>query len=133
MNSFLYFDISRNIVDTKETLAYRALMNEEIAAKCLSELGSPTRLSVFRLLVKAGPDGMVVGEIQRRLQIPASTLSHHIARLAWAGLVDQRREGRKLHCSTRDGVMDSLVTFLTAECCTGFSDTDGECADNPAA
>lgn len=108
-------------------------MNEEIAAKCLSELGSPTRLSVFRLLVKAGPDGMVVGEIQRRLQIPASTLSHHIARLAWAGLVDQRREGRKLHCSTRDGVMDSLVTFLTAECCTGFSDTDGECADNPAA
>ena len=46
-------------------------MNEEIAAKCLSELGSPTRLAVFRLLVRAGPDGMVVGGIQRRLGIPA--------------------------------------------------------------
>ncbi len=106
-------------------------MNEEIAAKCLSELGSPTRLSVFRLLVKAGPDGMVVGDIQRRLHIPASTLSHHIARLNWAGLVEQRRQGRRLHCFTRPDIMDDLVTFLTAECCTGFE--DGDCADTPAA
>jgi DNA-binding transcriptional ArsR family regulator len=106
-------------------------MNEEIAAKCLSELGSPTRLSVFRLLVKAGPDGMVVGDIQRRLQIPASTLSHHIARLTWAGLVDQRRQGRRLHCFTHPGIMDDLVTFLTAECCTGFENADR--ANTPAA
>ncbi len=97
-------------------------MNKETAAKCLAELGSPTRLAVFRLLVKAGPDGLVVGDLQRRLKIPASTLSHHIARLAWAGLVDQRRDGRRLICSTRDGVMTDLVTFLTAECCTGFAD-----------
>ena len=99
-------------------------MNEEIAAKCLSELGSPTRLSVFCLLVKSGPDGMVVGDIQRRLQIPASTLSHHIARLSWTGLVEQRRQGRQLHCSTRPGIMDDLITFLTAECCTGFDTAD---------
>ena len=105
-------------------------MNEETAAKCLSELGSPTRLAVFRLLVKAGPDGMVVGDIQRRLRIPGSTLSHHISRLTWAGLVRQRRQGRHLHCSTAPGVMDSLVTFLTAECCTGFDD---EFAETPAA
>ena len=105
-------------------------MNKETAAKCLAELGSPTRLAVFRLLVKAGPDGLVVGDLQRRLKIPASTLSHHIARLAWAGLVDQRRDGRRLICSTRDGVMTDLVTFLTAECCTGFAD---DCAATTAA
>ncbi len=97
-------------------------MNEATAAKCLSELGSPTRLAVFRLLVKAGPEGLVVGDLQRRLKVPASTLSHHIARLSWAGLVDQRRDGRRLICSTRDGVMTALVTFLSAECCTGFAD-----------
>ena len=97
-------------------------MNEATAAKCLSELGSPTRLAVFRLLVKAGPEGLVVGELQRRLKVPASTLSHHIARLSWAGLVDQRRDGRRLICSTRDGVMTALVTFLSAECCIGFAD-----------
>jgi ArsR family transcriptional regulator len=97
-------------------------MNEATAAKCLAELGSPTRLAVFRLLVKAGPEGLVVGDLQRRLKIPGSTLSHHIARLAWAGLVDQRRDGRRLICSTKDGVMTDLLTFLTAECCTGFAE-----------
>ncbi len=105
-------------------------MNEEIAAKCLSELGSPTRLAVFRLLVRAGPDGMVVGDIQRRLRIPASTLSHHIARLTWTGLVERRRRGRSLHCFARHQVMDDLVNFLTAECCAGFA---AEATGQPAA
>lgn len=109
---------------------YTIPMNEENAAKCLAELGSPTRLAVFRLLVRAGPAGMVVGDLQRRLQIPASTLSHHIARLAWAGLVEQRRRGRSLHCFARTEVMDGLVTYLTAECCAGFDD---EKTDQPAA
>ena len=105
-------------------------MNETTAAKCLAELGSPTRLAVFRLLVKAGPEGLVVGDLQHRLKIPGSTLSHHIARLAWAGLVDQRRDGRRLICSTKDGVMTDLLTFLTAECCTGFAD---DCTETSAA
>ena len=73
---------------------------------------------------------MVVGDLQRRLQIPASTLSHHIARLAWAGLVKQRRRGRSLHCFACTDVMDGLVTYLTAECCAGF---DEEKTDQPAA
>jgi len=105
-------------------------MNEATAAKCLAELGSPTRLAVFRLLVKAGPEGLVVGDLQRRLKIPGSTLSHHIARLAWAGLVDQRRDGRRLICSTKDGIMTDLLTFLTTECCTGFADN---CTETSAA
>ena len=111
-------------------MVYTIPMNEENAAKCLAELGSPTRLAVFRLLVRAGLDGIVVGDIQRRLQIPASTLSHHIARLAWAGLVEQRRRGRSLHCFARTEVMDGLVTYLTAECCASFDD---EKTDQPAA
>jgi len=97
-------------------------MNEEQAAKCLAELGSPTRLAVFKLLVKAGPDGLIVGDIQRRLQIPASTLSHHIAKLSWAGLVEQRRQGRLLYCVNRHDVMNDLLAFLTAECCAGFGE-----------
>jgi len=99
-------------------------MEHEQAAKCLSELGNPTRLSVYRLLVRAGPDGMTVGDIQRRLDVPASTLSHHIAHLVWAGLIDQDREGRMLHCRTKEGVMDDLISFLSAECCTGFGEDD---------
>ena len=99
-------------------------MNEEKAAKCLAELGSPTRLAVFRLLVRAGPGGMMVGDTQRRLGIPASTLSHHIARLIWTGLVGQRRQGRKLFCFNHHDVMNGLVSFLTAECCTGFDEDE---------
>jgi|TARA_B100001971_G_C18006124_1_gene439874 DNA-binding transcriptional ArsR family regulator len=111
-------------------MSYNAPMNEENAAKCLTELGSPTRLAVFRLLVRASPDGMVVGDIQRRLQIPASTLSHHITKLAWAGLVEQRRRGRSLHCFAQTDVMNDLVTYLTAECCAGFGNQK---TDQPAA
>ena len=102
-------------------------MDEKQAAKCLSELGNPTRLAIYRLLVRAGPDGMTVGNIQRRLEVPASTLSHHIAHLVWAGLIDQEREGRTLHCRTTEGMMDALIKFLSAECCKGF-DSDSEIA-----
>jgi len=87
------------------------------AATCLEKLGSPTRLEVFRLLVRAGPDGLPVGEVQSRLQVPASTLSHHIAHLVNAGLVTQVREGRVLHCLPNFDLMDELVYFLTSECC----------------
>jgi len=100
-------------------------MDEKQAARCLSELGNPTRLAVYRLLVRAGPDGMTVGSIQRRLDVPASTLSHHIAHLVWAGLIEQDRNGRNLLCRTTEGTMDSLINFLSAECCEGFADDSG--------
>ena len=99
-------------------------MDEKQAAKCLSELGNSTRLAVYRLLVRAGPDGLTVGEIQRRLEVPASTLSHHIAHLVWAGLIEQDRQGRALHCRTTKSMMDDLIGFLSAECCEGFDDED---------
>ena len=101
-------------------------MDAQTAAKCLAELGNETRLAVFRLLVRAGPQGMVVGDIQRRLEVPASTLSHHLAHLTWAGLIEQQRQGRNLRCCARHQVMHTLVDFLTAECCVGFAD---DCAE----
>ena len=99
-------------------------MDKGLAAQRLAELGNPTRLAIFKLLVRAGPDGLVVGNIQRRLDIPASTLSHHVARLSRAGLIEQKRSSRNLHCFAQRDVMHALVEFLTAECCLGFDDEE---------
>ncbi len=89
------------------------------AATTWAELGNATRLSIFRLLVKAGPAGIPVGEIQRLLDIPASTLSHHIRRLMQVGLVVQRRESRTLYCIARIDILRELIDYLLSECCTG--------------
>lgn len=94
-------------------------MDVETAAKCLAELGNPARLMAYRLLVRAGDEGLTVGEIQRALDMPASTLSHHIAHLVGADLITQRREGRTQRCRARFATMDALLDFLTRECCVG--------------
>ncbi len=90
----------------------------------LESLGNTTRLSIYRVLVKAGPAGLPVGEIQRRLDIPASTLSHHLANLIQSDLITQIREGRVLRCISNFHQMNELLEFLTAECCC---DAGGEC------
>ncbi|GAA5217152.1 ArsR/SmtB family transcription factor [Corallincola platygyrae] len=94
------------------------MIANDVAVKRLAELGHPTRLAIFRLLVKGNATGLSVGTIQEHLQIPGSTLSHHISRLVGAGLVEQHREGRTLFCQARMASLDELMTFLTAECCT---------------
>ncbi len=96
-------------------------MEHAHAARCLEKLGNPTRLEIFRLLVRAGPAGAPVGEIQDRLGIPGSTLSHHIAQLVNAGLVHQDREGRVLRCTPNFKMMGDLLGFLSEECCRGVS------------
>jgi DNA-binding transcriptional ArsR family regulator len=101
-------------------------MEHAHAARCLEKLGNPTRLEIFRLLVRAGPAGVAVGEIQDRLNIPGSTLSHHISHLVNAGLVNQEREGRVLRCTPNFQLMDQVMDFLTAECCTGVGHTAGD-------
>ena len=116
-----YFDNSRNIVVIRPNMIYIPGMDTEQAAKQLSELGNPHRLLAFRLLVKAGEGGLSVGDIQEHLQIPGSTLSHHISRLVWAGLVEQSREGRSLRCRTNFDAMRGLIGFLADECCTGIA------------
>lgn len=92
-------------------------MQTEAAAEKLAELGHPTRLRVFRYLVKGGKQGVPVGEIQTALKIPGSTLSHHITRLVSVGLVQQRREGRTLYCVPQYAELNAVMDFLQDECC----------------
>ena len=95
-------------------------MQIEKAAKCLAELGNSSRLSAFRLLVKAGPDGLPVKDIQTHLGIPQSTLSHHIAHLVSAGLVSQTREGRVLRCRVEYEKIQEVLSFMLEDCCSGI-------------
>jgi DNA-binding transcriptional ArsR family regulator len=94
-------------------------MEHSQAARCLEKLGNATRLEIFRLLVRAGPAGLAVGEIQEHLDIPGSTLSHHVSHLVNAGLVHQQREGRVLRCTPNFILIDEVIRFLTDECCAG--------------
>lgn len=96
------------------------------AARCLEKLGNPTRLEVFRLLVRAGEEGLAVGDVQAHLGIPASTLSHHVAQLVHVGLIAQEREGRVLRCKPDFDLMGALVDYLTEECCRGVGDAPSE-------
>jgi ArsR family transcriptional regulator len=90
---------------------------QNAAARC-AELGNITRLSIFRLLVRAGKTGLPVGEIQNRLGIPGSTLTHHLQRLAKVGLINQRRERRVLHCEPQMSAVLELAQYLLSECCS---------------
>lgn len=92
-------------------------MDIEVMAKAFKELGHPTRLAIFKRLVKAGWQGIAVGAVQEELKIPGSTLSHHISGLASAGLIKQRREGRTLYCVVEYEKLDSVMSFLQDECC----------------
>lgn len=92
-------------------------MEVEKAAQCLAELGHTTRLEIFRFLVKGGNSGVPVGAIQAELNIPGSTLTHHISRLVKVGLVVQRREGRTLYCVAQYSGLNDLIAFLREECC----------------
>lgn len=92
-------------------------MNLEQTAARLEALGNPTRLEIYRLLVRAGEDGLAVGEIQRRTEVPRSTLSHHLHRLIGVGLVTQERQATTLICRASYQVMNDTLGFLSTECC----------------
>ena len=87
------------------------------AASLLNQLGNETRLKIVRELVRAGRTGMAVGEIQRKLEIPNSTLSHHINHLRSVGLIRQKREKTVLRCFVEYDKIEQIVKFLTEECC----------------
>lgn len=90
-----------------------------IVAKRLAELGHPTRLGIFRLLVQAGSNGLPVGELQQKLDIPASTLSHHLARLVQADLIVQLRDKNTLFCQPCFDVLQDTLAFVLEHCCQG--------------
>ncbi|MGD1072569.1 MAG: metalloregulator ArsR/SmtB family transcription factor [Bryobacteraceae bacterium] len=93
---------------------------EEITryADMFSAMGAGPRLRIMRLLLSAHPEGIVVGEIGSDLNIPPSTLSHHLEKLKNEGLVKVRREGTYLWYSANAEVLQELLGFLYAECCT---------------
>lgn len=94
------------------------------AADAFAALGSETRLTILKSLVRAGPDGLSVGALQEKVGAAASTLSHHLRALVHAGVLEQRREGRTLICHARYERITALAGFLISECC---ADT---CADD---
>lgn len=98
-------------------------MKLEKAASQLEALGNPTRLQLYRILVRAGDDGLAVGSVQERLEVPASTLSHHLKRLVDTGLVTQERQATTLICRANYPGMDALIGYLADECCA-----DAKCA-----
>jgi ArsR family transcriptional regulator, arsenate/arsenite/antimonite-responsive transcriptional repressor len=98
-------------------------MKLEEAAKQLEALGNPTRLAIYRILVRAGDAGLPVGRVQEKIGIAASTLSHHLHRLIITGLVTQERQVTTLICRANYPAMNGLVGFLVEECCV-----DAACA-----
>src|SRR6266851_5756879 len=87
-------------------------------ADMLAAMGTEPRLRIMRLLLSAHPEGMVVGEIGEELEIPNSTLSHHLDKLKNESLVHVQREGTFLRYTANTAVLEELLGFLYAECCT---------------
>ena len=95
-------------------------METRQAVAALAALAQETRLSIFRLLVQAGPEGVPAGVIGETLEVPPATLSFHLKELARSGLVSSRQEGRFIYYSTDYDQMAGLMTFLTQNCCQGM-------------
>lgn len=92
-------------------------MDHDTASRQLLAIGNPTRLALYRLLVRAGPEGLRVGDLRDRLGLPGSTLSHHLRTLLQAGLIVQERDGTTLFCRAAYPAMQALVDYLVGECC----------------
>jgi ArsR family transcriptional regulator, arsenate/arsenite/antimonite-responsive transcriptional repressor len=108
---FPYFRKYRTMSKTDPILVART-------ADRFSALGAEPRLQIMRLLLSAHPTGMVAGEIQDELEIPASTLSHHLEKLKQVGLAHVRREGTFLWYSASTDALREVLGFLYEECCT---------------
>lgn len=94
-------------------------MQTAAAIDALAALAQETRLAVFRLLVRAGPEGLIAGDIAAAASVVPSTLSHHLGHLERAGLATSRRDGRQVvYAANYDGIRD-LLGFLTDDCCAG--------------
>jgi ArsR family transcriptional regulator len=116
----LYFDNSRK-VDSMSDLSAQVW-----AVDALGALAHETRLSVFRMLVQAGPDGMIAGAIADRTGVPPSTMSHHLATLERTGLVQSERESRLIHYRADYPGMRRLLMFLMQDCCQGAPEMCGD-------
>ncbi len=96
-------------------------MDIDAAARLFAELGNRTRLDVLLLLIKAGPEGLSIGDIQAELDIPLSTLSFHLRGLSGTGLIEQEKQGRSVICRPNFTAMNEAMQFLKRECCVGVA------------
>lgn len=103
-------------------------MKIDSAVLLLGALAQNSRLTLFRLLVEKGPEGMAAGEIAERLGIAPNALSFHLKELSSAGLLNARQEGRFIYYAPDFTVMNGLVAYLTENCCAGSKNTDPCCA-----
>lgn len=97
-------------------------MESKTATGIFEALSSEARLSIFRLLVKHAPEGLVAGEIARMLDIPKTNLSFHLKTIMHSGLVSMTREGRNIRYKADIPLMLETIAYLTAECCSGNPD-----------
>jgi ArsR family transcriptional regulator, arsenate/arsenite/antimonite-responsive transcriptional repressor len=102
-------------------------METKQALQSLSALAQESRLSIFRLLVQAGPEGLAAGAIGEKLDLPPATLSFHLAGLTRAGLAQSRQDGRFVIYSASFENMNALVAFLTENCCGGAACSPAAC------
>ena len=109
-------------------MASKRIVTEQYAADALAALGNRTRLRIFKLLVKAGPEGTNIGTLQQRLAIPATTLSHHIVSLTKAGLVEQQRRGREVICTANYNAVNNVLAYVKTECCAGLPSRNEDAA-----
>ncbi len=100
-------------------------MKSEQVVQALGALAQESRLGIFRLLVKRGPDGYTPGELQDKLAIAAPTLSFHLKELQRTGLLAVRRDGRFLYYSADFAAMNELLGYLTENCCGLSAETCG--------
>ncbi len=98
----------------------------DLVATQLEALGNPTRLALYRSLVRAGDEGRSVGALQREAALPRSTLSHHLHRLISAGLVSQERQATTLICRANYVAMQRMLDFLQEQCCADVAPPKAE-------
>jgi ArsR family transcriptional regulator len=114
LDSIPYFCKYRNMAASK----YVARDQVARYADMFSAMGTEPRLRIMQLLLSAHPEGLVVGEVQEELDIPNSTLSHHLDKLKNEGLVEVSRESTFLRYTANTEALQQLLRFLYAECCT---------------
>jgi DNA-binding transcriptional ArsR family regulator len=103
-------------------------MNEATVADALAGLGHDARLRIFRLLVRAGHEGLNIGEIGHLIGLPASTLAHHLRALVDVGLVTQQRRSRQVINRADFDMMNRVLSFVAEECCKGVSLVEDDAA-----
>ncbi len=106
-------------------------METKTAVAALAALAQESRLEVFRLLVRAGPEGLAAGRIGRSLGLPGPTLSFHLSQLRHAGLIAARRAGRSIIYAADYAAMNGLLAYLTENCCGGAPEADAARAAAP--